>query len=198
MASSALTAIKGILAIAAVDKSAWQAVLWSLNGWLTSSSTSLRSDKGTAVDAVRVVQLTAACMEALQHKPMQQQAGTAADGIDDVAATAADLAVSIVAVSSDPRVKSSAVAALPILEPSAACFRRLCAPKLLAPAIESMRPSDAADINSIFGSVLRMGSMHEGLVLQLLIQGDTSRACLRVISAILDQWDGEVQEGLQV
>lgn len=198
VASSAITAIKGILAIAASDKSAWQALLWSLNGWLTTSSRSLKSDKGTAVDAVRIVQLTAACMAELRLKAMQEQAGKAADEMDAAVAAAADLAVSIVGLSNEPKVTSSAVAALAILEPSEACFRRLCAPKLLASAIQCMRSNDAADINSMLGSLMRTGNMHDGLVLQLLIQGDVSRACVETISMILDQWDGEVQEGLQV
>lgn len=198
VASSSITAIKGILAVAAADKGAWQAVLFSLDGWLTASSTALKADKNTAEDAVRVVQLTAACMETLQVKSMQQQAGTAADGMPAAATAAGDLAVNIIGVCSDPKVVASAVAALPLMEPSEACFRRLCAPKLLASAIQSMRPSDASDVNTVLGSVLRMSTMEDGLVLQLLIQGEVSKACVGFISAVLDQWDSEVQEGVQV
>lgn len=199
VASSSTTAIKGILAVTAADKSAWQALLWSLDGWLSTSASALKSDSSTAEDAVRTVQLTAACMEALQHKSKHHQAGKAADGMLNAAAAAADLAVNIVNVSKDPKVVASALAALSNTQPTEACLKRLCSSPILAPAIQRMRPgSDACDANTVLNSTLKMGAMHDSQVLQFLIQGDVLKACMGFVSAILDQWANDVQDGLQV
>jgi hypothetical protein len=197
-ASSSASAIRGILAVAAADKSAWQALLWSLDAWLTSAAQKLTSDKSTAEDAVRIVQLTAACRETLRLKDMLDKAGTAAEGSSKTATVAADLALTVVSVCHDAKLAASAVAALPLLEPSAECLRRLCSPRQLAHLIQLMKPSDACHFNSVLSSLLAMGTMHEGLLLQLLAQGGASKACLGYVSVVLDKWADEVQEGLQV
>lgn len=196
-ASSPTSAIQGILAISFTDKHSWQELLQSLHGWLIAAHSSLRADYTTVEDALRTVQLTVSCIEALQRTGMKQKAGNAAEEMPAAKTAAADLAVGVVASCKDAKVVASAVNALPLLEPSESCLKQLCTPRILAQAIQNLRPNDACDANTIFSSTLCMGAMHDGLVFELLIQGDICKASLQYVSAVLDHWDKHTQERSQ-